>query len=480
MTPSHSWLPSRRAFLKGSAALGATHAMPRLVMAKTQDGFFDLRATKTAYKLAGASGPGSNLWLYNGMSPGPEIRVTKGDTVRVRFTNELDAPTSIHWHGIRIDNSMDGVAGLTQDPVQPGKSFDYVFKVPDAGTFWYHAHNKSWVHVARGLYGPLIVDEPVPLLDRDHDITLMVDDWRLDDHGRFDLASLGDLLDWTHAGRVGNWLTTNGLSEPIINLNKNETYRLRFINAANARIIQIDPRIISGKIIGYDGFVFDRQRDPSSLPEMLMPAQRVDILVTPQKTGTFRMNDVGEFGLLELMQGRAQSLAIFKVQDTKEPLTISQPVLSPNEMAIPDLDSAKQFELVMEGGAMGRMREITYQGKKLKHHEYKETRQFWSFNGIANLADDPLFSIERGKTVVIRTINQTGWPHGMHLHGHHFQVINIGGKVPDQIDWRDTFTIHGHEEVDIAFVADNPGKWLLHCHMLEHAAAGMSTWINVT
>ena len=95
---------------------------------------------------------------------------------------------------------------VTADPVQRGKSFDYVFKMPDAGTFWYHAHNKSWVHVARGLYGPLIVDEPVPLLGRDHDITLIVDDWRLDDRGRFDLASLGDLLDWTHAGRVGNWL----------------------------------------------------------------------------------------------------------------------------------------------------------------------------------------------------------------------------------------------------------------------------------
>lgn len=469
----------RRKFLKGAAATALSVGIPTLSLAKSEEGFFDLRATKTDVNLVSSGAKASKLWLYNGVTPGPEIRVKRGDTVRVQFTNELDAPTSIHWHGIRIANAMDGVAGLTQDPVQPGETFEYVFQVPDSGTFWYHAHNKSWVHVARGLYGPLIVEEPQPPLDPEHDITLMIDDWRIDNAGRFDLTSLGDLIDWSHAGRLGNWLTVNGQSEPVIRLRKDETYRLRLINAANARIFQIDPNVIGAKIIAYDGFSFGEERDPSAQAELLMPAQRLDLLVTPQETGTFRLNDIGEFGLLEVMQGKAQSLAIFEVVEDQPITKRGQPFFKPNTIAKPDFDTAKRIELNLEGGAMGRMSAITYQGRKLSRRDLQRTRQFWSFNGVANLAKDPLFRVEKGSSVVIRTVNQTGWPHGMHLHGHHFQVSKINGQVPEHIDWRDTFAINGDEEIEIAFVADNPGKWLIHCHMLEHAAAGMTTWFEI-
>lgn len=90
-----------------------------------------------------------------------------------------------------------------------------------------------------------------------------------------------------------------------------------------------------------------------------------------------------------------------------------------------------------------------------------------------------MFRAKKGQTVVLTTDNQTGWPHGIHLHGHHFQIIEHNGRRPEHIDWRDTFTIDRDETVKIAFVADNPGKWLLHCHMLEHAASGMNTWFEV-
>jgi len=135
--------------------------------------------------------------------------VRQGETVRVRLENDLPQPTTIHWHGIRIDNAMDGVAGLTQPAVEPGGSFDYAFKVPDAGTFWYHPHNLSWEQVARGLYGPLIVDEPDPP-EVDQDIALVFDDWRLDETGQIHEASFAAMMDWSHAGRLGNVLTING------------------------------------------------------------------------------------------------------------------------------------------------------------------------------------------------------------------------------------------------------------------------------
>ena len=174
---------SRRRLLAGFSCGVLTSQLPNLSLAESQDGMFDLVAGPSRQRLYLPDAPSSDLWTYNGSAPGPEIRVKKGGRVQVRFTNKLEEPTSVHWHGIRIDNAMDGVSGLTQKPVEPGDSFLYDFVAPDAGTFWYHAHNKSWNQVARGLYGPLIVDEVEPVFERSNDITLVLDDWRLAGEG---------------------------------------------------------------------------------------------------------------------------------------------------------------------------------------------------------------------------------------------------------------------------------------------------------
>ena len=167
----------------------------------------ELTAQVSRQKLYGEDNPDSELWSFNGSSPGPEIRVRQGDRVRVRLINELPQPTSIHWHGIRIANAMDGVAGLTQKPVPPGATFEYDFEVPDAGTYWYHAHNRSWEQVARGLYGALIVEEDEKSVARSSDVTLVLDDWVLDQQGRLDLSdlgSLGRLEPWRQAGELAH------------------------------------------------------------------------------------------------------------------------------------------------------------------------------------------------------------------------------------------------------------------------------------
>ena len=288
----------RRDLLKMMAAGVTSLTIPTLVLAKSADGFIDLRASKVKKKIAGKDSAASDMLLYNETSPGPEIRVRRGQTVRVRFTNELDEPTSIHWHGIRITNRMDGVSGLTQDPVKPSGTFEYVFEVPDAGTFWYHAHNKSWEQVARGLYGPLIVEEEHPVFDHAHDITLVIDDWRLNNQGAFDAESLGFLGDWSHAGRLGGWLTVNGQSQPRIKLSRGEAYRLRLINASNARILFIDPNAIDARIIAYDGFPFLQPRKSEQAYEPLLPAQRMDLLVVPKEKSEKRLNNEDDYALM--------------------------------------------------------------------------------------------------------------------------------------------------------------------------------------
>jgi len=459
--------------LAGSLGLAACAAVPnRFIAAMASDGFLEITAKTASKDIYRQDGNPSELWTYNGTSPGPEIRVSRGERVKVRLINKLEEPTSIHWHGIRIENTMDGVSGLTQEAVEPGSTFEYDFVVPDAGTFWYHAHNNSWKQVARGLYGPLIVEEEVPVFDRDHDITLVMDDWRLNEDGTLDVASLGSLMDWTHGGRLGNWLTVNGKSGNSRTLQSGEAYRFRIINASNARTLEIDPNRFDAKVLAYDGQPVGETHKLEQSPLTLASAQRVDLLVTPKAGGDFAMEELSRrdpFPFLNVtVKGDREAHA-------------GEINLPPNDLPEPDLVNPKSYRLHMTGGAMGGGGDITHNGKLLQGADFRVTKQFWAFNGVANLAEKPFFSVKQGETVVIETVNDTAFAHAMHTHGHHFRFVQEEGNSVDETKpWRDTFLVGASETIKIAFVADNPGKWLLHCHMLEHAAAGMTTWFEVT
>lgn len=463
---------TRRNLLRSTMATAACAAVPvTLDVTYAFDGL-KITARPSKKRLYRPEAAASDLWTYNGTAPGPAIQVGRGERIKVRFKNELEEPTSIHWHGIRIENAMDGVSGLTQEAVRPGETFVYDFTAPDAGTYWYHAHNRSWNQVARGLYGPLIVLEDKPAFDENHDLTLVVDDWRLNERGILDVASIGSLMDWSHGGRLGNWLTVNGQNQPGFQLNTGETYRIRLINASNARILEIDPDRFGAEVIAYDGQPLPEPEKLTYSPLLVGPAQRVDFMVTPAKEGVLALEEISgdrPFPFAGLnVSGSGNSQA-------------APPVLKSNRLPEPDLTNASRVQLEMTGGAMRTMGEAVYKGKTLKGSDFSKTGQVWAFNGIANLADEPFFSAERGETIILETINKTAFAHAMHLHGHHFRIIDRSGSSIDEGNpWRDTFLVGPDQTTTIAFVADNPGKWLLHCHMLEHAAAGMNTWFAVT
>lgn len=461
--------PTRRDFLLGASALSLAPTLPKLVLASTNDGAFNLTAAPRELSLVGEGGPLSPLWTYNDGLPGPEIRVKRGERVRVNFTNQLEEPTSVHWHGIRIENSMDGVAGLIQPPVMPGESFSYDFVAPDAGTYWYHAHNRSWNQVARGLYGPLIVDEEEQPFDADHDLTLMIDDWRLVGEGTLDVASIGELMDWSHAGRLGNYISVNGKLAQTLQLKAKEPYRLRLINAANARVFEFDPNLFGAKIIGYDGQNLPEPKTIEYAPLLLGPAQRVDLLVIPEE----------DFALETFVEDQGYPIARFEVSGLRR-AQLPTPFIQASQLPEPDLANARRVRIEMQGGAMGGRVDMTFQGRPVTRQVMRDHGQMWAFNGVANLTDDPMFKVEPGETVLIETVNQTRWVHAMHVHGHHFQIIRrVGSEIDEGRPWRDTFLIGAQQTTEIAFVADNPGKWLYHCHMLEHAAAGMNAWFEV-
>lgn len=462
---------NRRQMLALTGGIAAVAAVaPVFSFARASDGFFEITAGPAKKKLYTDGDVEADLWAYNASNPGPEIRVKAGERVKVRLINNLEEPTSIHWHGIRIQNDMDGVAGLTQDPVPPGGTFEYDFVVPDAGTYWYHAHNRSWNQVARGLYGSLIVEEVEPAFDRDHDITVVIDDWRLRDDGNLDLESLGNLMDWSHAGRLGNYLTVNGDSAPVFPLKRGEAYRVRLINVANARVMEIGADGAEGSILAYDGQTLPEPETIPSDPLLIGPAQRMDLLIRADK----------DFPLQLVTRGDRFSFAEFSVKDNEGAAVAEVKLPTAGTLPEPDLSSASTYTLEMTGGAMGQFVETRYNGKVLEGEDFRRTGQVWAFNGVANLSDTPFFTAKQGETIVVDVRNETSFVHAMHTHGHHFRVVEREGSTVDEsARWRDTFLIGPSQKVRIAFVADNPGKWLFHCHMLEHAAAGMNTWFEV-
>ena len=303
--------------------------------------------------------PETALWGYNGMVPGPLLRVRQGQELAVEVKNGLEQPTAVHWHGIRIDNAMDGVAGLTQEAIAPGASFSYRFTPPDAGTYWYHSHNRSSEQMARGLYGFLIVEEEEPLAV-DRELPIAVDDWRLDEVGAIDEASLGSLHDAAHGGRLGNVLTLNSQDYLESRVQRGERIRVRLCNMANARIMALEFTGHSPWLIALDGQpVTPRQQDE---PVVLAPGQRADLILDARGPAGSRHPILAHTGRQSLEVG---SLT-YSAEELRDPDALGPvPSLPDNGLAQPELSGASRYDLVMQGGAMGRMAAARLGGEEL-------------------------------------------------------------------------------------------------------------------
>lgn len=458
--------PTRRGILLGGAAAAA---FPALAVAQPSPEI--LRAATAELQLLPEVFGKTPLWSYGGSVPGAEIRVAQGDRIRRRLVNDLDQPTSTHWHGIRVANEMDGVAALTQAAVPPGASFDYDFRAPDAGTFWYHAHNRSFEQVARGLYGALIVEE-LEAIDVDRDEVLVLDDWLVDP----DTARLADGYgaphDLSHAGRLGNYFTTNGAHNLTLKVRRHDRLRLRLINAANARVFDLRLHGLEGWFAALDGM-------PLTEPQMVQqaialgPGQRVDVIADI----TAESGEAAHIVRVDGSDGYSQ--VAFDVRDggARARRNGATP-LPPNPHGLPVLKDARPLTLRMEGGAMSGMRGAMMNGEMRSMRDLARAGQFWSFNGaVGGIDGPPLAEMSIGETLRLTIVNDTVFPHAMHLHGMHFHEILPDGRLGAH---RDTTMLLRGETRDIAFLADNPGDWLLHCHMLSHAASGMMTWVRVT
>lgn len=451
----------RRQFL---GSLAAASLFPRSAVAQTAPK--QLIAATHRQQILPAPYPDTEMWGFEGTFPGPMLRARQGDRLKASVENALPQPTAVHWHGLRLDNAMDGVPGLTQAPIAVGQSFDYDFALPDAGTYWYHSHAKSMEQVERGLYGPLIIDE-TDAPDVDQDITLVVDDIRIEQDGT--VASFDNFHDLSHAGRIGNLWLANGQIDPAYPLKRGDRVRIRLISAANARVFTLGMPGFAGWIVALDGMPL---KDPQPMPEeiVLAPAQRVDLIVDVT-------SDEDEAFLITYERDGGYAIAHFPLSGATTSARSGKAVLPPNPDFPIDLANARTATLLVEGGAMGGMRAARVDGEELDARTLAGRGLFWALNGIAGRPENPLLDLSLGESARIGMANNTAFPHAMHLHGMHFaEVLPDGSLGP----LRDTLLLDPQETREIAFQAHNPGDWLFHCHMLAHHQGGMGTWIRVS
>lgn len=451
---------TRRHFL-GTAAATTMVGLPQNLFA-ANGAYSTIEARVQDVQLAPPKYAQTEIWGYEGQMPGPEIRLPQGQRVQRTLTNNLPQATSIHWHGIRSDNAMDGVADLTQEAVAIGANFDYDFAVPDAGTYWYHAHNRSTEQVARGLYGALIVEEAdAPDVDREE--VLVLDDWLLNPETAQIDPEFTSRHDRSHAGRRGNFVATNGryqLSLPVV---QNERLRLRLINAANARIFVLQLAGLEGWVVALDGMPLPTPQ-PVTKELLLAPGQRIDLFVDVTA-------DVGGSAhLLRIDDEQGVSQVAFPVLalGTRARRGTPAPLPANPDQEVTGLEGALRARLNLDAAIL--------EGERKTFQSLVQANQFWAFNGIIGMTETPLLEASLGQTVRLEIFNDTAFPHAMHLHGMHFREVLKNGTLGPM---RDTLLTFGGDTREIAFMANNPGDWLFHCHMLSHADSGMMTWLKV-
>lgn len=431
----------------------------------------ELTAAPVRARLRPAPAHETEIWAFDGSAPGPVLRIRQGETLRLNLQNRTEKPLCLHWHGLRHDHAMDGVGGFSQEPVAPGGQFEYRLTPPDSGTFLYRPLlvGGSSEPAGRGLSGMLIVEEKEPPAV-DLDLPALVGDWLLGDDQKL-LPFATDGQDGAAAGRLGSWLTVNGKPPPQpVRLPPGARVRLRLANACNARIMRLRFDELKAFVAAVDGQPTDTF-EPVRAQLPFPPGTRYDVIFDLPET-------VGASASVTALIGPGVQLVRFVVEAAAGAPRPSRPPIAamPLNPALPAavrLQDARRAEMVIEGGAR-----ITPENKL--DLAGLDLAKPWTVNGAQGDAKGkPLFSVKRGSPVVIGLTNKTAFLQPFHVHGHSFRLLH-----PLDDGWEpyflDTVQIPEGKRLHIAFIADNPGRWLISSTVLERFDRGLWSWFEVT
>lgn len=449
---------SRRSLLAGAVAAGLA---PRLARSATDaDGFQIVRARRTEAMLLADGKTATPVWSFSADRQPLAITAKQGQELKLRFFNQLDAEIWLHFFGVRGPSEL-----MTLNVPAGGAPVDCVFTPPDAGTFWLGPMADQSRLRDMGLYALLIVEEAQALPDLAN-VTLVLDDWKIDDAGAMDQA-FGDVESMVGEGRLGNWFTVNSRYRPKLKLDGGKLARLRLLNAANMRVMSVLVKGAEPQLIALDGQpVAPRPLGADALK--LAPGQRADLLVTPEKLVILTLDlfeDTVELGYLA--GGGGGSL----------PLLAADFRLPANPIATAlDIAAARHVPVLIEGGLKGGLRQALLGGQMTDLRGLLEHGRGWAINGVAGPGGPPLVEARRGETLVFDIDNRTAFEQVLHVHGHVWREISAA--EPEQ-SWRDTCVVAAKSTISMAIVADNPGAWALQSLSAERADGGLVAAFSV-
>lgn len=430
-------------------------------------------------------------WTFNGSVPGPEIRVKQDETVKINLKNELPDPVTIHWHGIPVPNNMDGIPGMTMNAVQPNENFTFEFKATVPGTYWYHSHQDGVNQVDKGLYGSFII-EGKEETKYDRDYTLVLDEWMSNmdsmnmEDGEMDTES-DDMEGMDHEGMdmkseeaptesmghdmmsMYDTFTINGKSGSSVEnlkVKRNEKVRLRLVNAGfMSQKIHLHGHKF--KVISTDG---QEIKNPKLLQNQVLeiaPGERYDIEFTADNPGEWLLENHGES---EAASGMRTTIVY---EDSKKD-TNDQSNAAED---LPLFDLSNYGKQQVGEFSLEQKFDLSYTmdlNTVMSDSEEKYTINDKTFPNTERL------KVKEGDSVKVKLVNNSKEDdHPMHLHGHFFQVLSKNGEpMKGSPIVKDTLNVKPGEEYEVAFIADNPGNWMFHCHDLHHASAGMVTEVN--
>jgi len=451
----HRVVPMYDARSRALVLAGDTLARPPVLENRSRDPHtMEVSLTAKRARLSLLPGVETDVFAYNGSIPGPTLEVREGDRVIVHFRNELPEETTVHWHGLHIPWSMDG---SPFHPIPAGAQVDFTFTIPagTAGTYWYHPHalHRAQSQLARGLYGAIIVRAADDPLSSVPEKLLVLNDNRFRADGSIDLAepqSPQGRIDFEN-GREGDVLFVNGQIVPAIRLRPGETQRWRVVNASAARVYRLALPGVEILHVGSDGGLFER---PVPVDEILVAnSERVELLV--RGTGT-----PGSRTLLQdlpydryIPQTRPadweQTRELLSVQYTDEPP--ASPAAIPATLRhVEPLDTTHVATTRVMVLTQGFINNRAMDMNRVDEHGSLGTTEIWEID------------------------NLVGMDHPFHLHGFRFQVLDRNGVPEPYRSWKDTVNVPEHESVRIVVrFEDYAGKWMFHCHILEHEENGM-------
>lgn len=446
---------TRRMLLGGALALAGLPAAAH-GQALTADGFIEIRAQRQSLGLLEAGAGSTEAWLL-GQAPGPAIiRARQGQPLKLRFINDLDREIWLHFYGVR------GPTELMTINVPPGAdhAVDCVFTPPDAGTFWIAPMSDQSRLRDMGLTAVLVVEEAEPLPGIT-DLVLVLDDWKLTDGGAVE-GNFGDVELMVGEGRLGNWFTINNRFRPKLDLVPGSYTRLRVVNVANVRTMNLLFKGQDPLLIARDGQPV-RPRSLHGKSIALAPGERADLLVSPAE---------GDVGLaLDLFED------VVEIGYLIAPRGAAAPPMIPDNFALPanpvsplaPAGGMRSIRLTLQGGLKGGLTTAVLNGEPRDLRTLLENGRGWAINGVAGPAAEPLFTAAKGEAIRLDIENRTAFAQPLHIHGHAWQVL--GADPPGE--FQDSVVVPPGETLSVAFTADNPGLWALHSLVAERADGGL-------